>query len=319
MFELDNLFLESVNDYDDDIDTALTVTDEGFIWCECNIDESNVIDGDPFEFITEAMYQNIVNANNISLAILADNYKYLRENGVELMTEASAKSKQNEGKLAAIKRFFEVAKNKVIEFFMKILEKMKRLQAKFLMLFKKAQARAKSNYNQVLKDIDVPDYHPDDVVKWAKNQFKSLESSDTSKPFTGEGKKRKVTFNTELQIIKEYGKYIKQVNELKKEFIDFMNKAEKKELSKVKDPTDYARATDPLGAAANDKATTKDAYARLVNAGTLIAKNAVNYIMYRVNVSAQIINKAVFAKKSEKENKKSVGESATYLDRLEMM
>lgn len=316
MFELDDLFLESADDYDQD--TTLRTTEEGFVWCECEIDESSVIDGDPFEFITEAMYQNTVNANNISLAILADNYKYLRENGVELMTEASAKAKQNQGKLAAIKKFFETAKNKVIEFFHSVLDKMKRLQAKFLMLFKKAQAKAKSNYAQTIKDIDVPQYVPDDVVKWAKAQFKSLETSNTSKNFPLVGKQRKVTFNTELQIIKNYGTYIKKVNELKKDFVNFMNKEEKKVLSTTEKPSDETYRTNPLGdEAIGDKRNTKDDYARVVNAGTLVAKNAVNHIMSRVNVSAKIINKAVFAKKEDK--KDSVGESATYLDRLEMM
>lgn len=316
MFELDDLFLESA-DYDDDQETTLRTTEEGFVWCECEIDESNVIDGDPFEFITEAMYQNTVNANNINLAILADNYKYLRENGVELMTEASAKAKQNQGKLAAIKKFFETAKNKVIEFFHSVLDKMKRLQAKFLMLFKKAQAKAKSNYAQTIKDIDVPQYVPDDVVKWAKAQFKSLETNNTSENFPLIGRQRKVTFTTELQIIKNYGTYIKKVNELKKNFVDFMNKEEKKVLSKTEKPSEETYRTNPLGDdAISDKKNTKDAYARVVNAGTLVAKNAVNHIMSRVNVSAKIINKAVFAKKEDKD---SVGESATYLDRLEMI
>lgn len=317
MFELDDLFLESADD-DYDQDATLRTTEEGFVWCECEIDESNVIDGDPFEFITEAMYQNTVNANNISLAILADNYKYLRENGVELMTEASAKAKQNQGKLAAIKKFFETAKNKVIAFFESILDKMKRLQAKFLMLFKKAQARAKSNYAQVVKDIKVPDYQPDDIVKWAKTQFKNLKNSATTENFSGKGRERKLTFNTELQIIKNYGKYIKDVNSLKKEFIDTLNKIEKKAFSKLGDgPSDEIYRTDPFGEGRDDKASIKDTYSRFVNAATLLSKEAVNLILSRVNVSAKIINKAFFSKKEDK--KDSVGESATYLDRLEMM
>ena len=317
MFELDDLFLESADDYDQD--TTLRTTEEGFVWCECEIDESSVIDGDPFEFITEAMYQNTVNANNISLAILADNYKYLRENGVELMTEASAKAKQNKGKLAAIKKFFETAKNKVIAFFESILDKMKRLQAKFLMLFKKAQARAKSNYAQVVKDIKVPDYQPDDIVKWAKTQFKNLKDSGTSENFSGKGKERKLTFNTELQIIKNYGKYIKDVNSLKKEFIATLDKLEKKAFSKLGDgPSDETYRTDPMGdEALGDKVEIKNVYSRMVNAATLVSKEAVNLILSRVNVSAKIINKAFFSKKEDK--KDSVGESATYLDRLEMM
>lgn len=314
MFELDDLFLESADDNDQD--TTLRTTEEGFVWCECEIDESSVIDGDPFEFITEAMYQNTVNANNISLAILADNYKYLRENGVELMTEASAKSKQNQGKIAAIKKFFKTAKDKVIAFFTSVLDKMKRLQAKFLMLFKKAQARAKSNYAQTVKDIDVPAYVPDDVVKWAKAQFDSLKTKGTSENFPGIGKERKITFTTELNIIKEYGTYIKKVNELKNKFSDFMDKAEKKFIKDYEDPSDEELRTAPLTSVSKKQAS-NDYYAKIVNAGTLVAKNAVNWIMSRVNVSAKIINKAFFSKKEDK--KDSVGESATYLDRLEMM
>ena len=316
MFELDDLFLESADDCDQD--TTLRTTEEGFVWCECEIDESSVIDGDPFEFITEAMYQNTVNANNISLAILADNYKYLRENGVELMTEASAKAKQSKGKIEAIKKFFKTAKDKVIAFFTSILDKMKRLQAKFLMLFKKAQARAKSNYAQVIKDITVPEYVPDDVVKWAKAQFKSLKDTATSENFSGKGKERKVNFNTELQIIKNYGSYIKKVNELKKAFTDCADKMEKKVLSKLGDgPSDETYRTNPMGQdAMSDKTAIKDGHTRAINAATLVAKEATNLILSRVNVSAKIINKAFFSKKEDKD---SVGESATYLDRLEMM
>ena len=312
MFELDDLFLESA-DYDDDQETTLRTTEEGFVWCECEIDESNVIDGDPFEFITEAMYQNTVNANNINLAILADNYKYLRENGVELMTEASAKAKQKQGKLEAIKKFFKTAKDKVIAFFESILDKMKRLQAKFLMLFKKAQDRAKSNYAKVVKDITVPEYTPDDVVKWAKIQFKSLKENATTENFPGKGKERKVTFNTELQIIKNYGSYIKKVNELKKAFIECADKMEKKALKVIGDgPSDETYRTNPMG----PDAAAKDVYTRALNAATLLAKEATNLILSRVNVSAKIINKAFFSKKEDKD---SVGESASYLDRLEMM
>lgn len=315
MFELDDLFLESADD-DYDQDATLRTTEEGFVWCECEIDESNVIDGDPFEFITEAMYQNTVNANNISLAILADNYKYLRENGVELMTEASAKAKQSKGKIEAVKKFFRTAKEKVIAFFNSVLDKMKRLQAKFLMLFKKAQARAKSNYDQVLKDINVPQYVPKDVIVWASKQFNSLTTKGTSENFPGVGRERKVTFNTELQIIKGYGGYIKDINGLKKKFTDFMDKAEKKFTDTYEDPTEEELRTAPLTSVTAAQGSA-DHYSKIVNAGTLVAKNATNWIMSRVNISAKIINKAVFAKKEDK--KGSVGESATYLDRVEMM
>lgn len=319
MFDMDDLFLDESFGFDsDDTDATLTTTEEGFVWCDCAVDESQVIDGDPFEFITEAMYQNVVNANNISLAILADNYKYLRENGVELVTEAEEAEKQANKKWEAVKAFFKKIKDKIAQFFETIISKMAHLQTKFLMLFKKAKAAAAENYRKLDKaKYAVPTYTPKNIVDWAERQFKSLLSDDaTSTEFPDADKTEATEINFEINnVIKNYGSYIKDVKKLKKSAIRSLDQQEKDALKANK----TARMTDPLNADA--RKDVKQGFAKRANAVAAVSKTAINLIMKRVNASAKLINAAVFYKeKDKKDNKKqATGESASFLDRIEMI
>lgn len=318
MFDLDNLFLEnSFFDDDHSNDATLTTTDEGFVWCDCSVDESQVIDGDPFEFITEAMYQNVVNANNISLAILADNYRYLKENGVEMVYEAEEQKKQTGKKMQAIKDFFAKVKEKIKQFFETVIDKMQKLQAKFLMLFKKARESAKKNFNSVTSKSKekAPAYLPKNVVDWAEKQFDNLVSSWSSEEFDKSGQYLAINFDTELTILKNYGKYISDVKKLKNTALKALDKQEKDMQKDI----DSDRARNPL-----ETETRKDThanYAKIANSITLVSKEAINLIMSRVNFAAKMINKAVFYKdKSDnKDEKKARGESASFLDNLEMI
>lgn len=315
MFDLDSLFLEN-SFFDDDYsnDATLTTTDEGFVWCDCSVDESQVIDGDPFEFITEAMYQNIVNANNISLAILADNYRYLKENGVEMVYEAEEQEKQNNKTWEAIKKFFISIKDKIAKFFETVIDKMRHLQTKFLMLFKKAKEKAATNYRKLDKKYNVPIYTPKNVVDWAEKQFKSLVNSGVSEEFQDADKTGSTEINFEINnIIKNYGGYIKDVKKLKKSALKSLDSQQQDAMKMLK----TAQTTRPLDAP--EKKDVRSTFAKRANAITNVSKNAINLIMKRVNASAKLINAAVFYKDKDDSEKKATGESASFLDNLEMI
>ncbi len=318
MFDMDDLFLEGFGSFEDDhnIDAPLRTTEEGFVWCDCAVDESQVIDGDPFEFITEAMYQNVVNANNISLAILADNYKYLRENGVELVTEAEEVKKQTGKKLQAIKDFFGKVKKKIQQFFETIIEKMQTLQAKFLILFKKAREKGSKNSDAVAKDFKVPGYYPEDVANWAQKQYDNLVNNFSSDAFEDKANYLKSDFNKEMYVIKNYGKHVSNVKKMKNSALKALDKQEK-EMQKY---MDIDRARNPLET--ETKKETHGNYAKIANGIMALSKEAVNLIMSRVNIAAKYINKCIGYKDptdKKDEKKQATGESASFLDNLELI
>lgn len=324
MFDLDSLFLENTLDdnfyYDNDV--TLTTTEEGFVWCDCSVDESNVIDGDPFEFITEAMYQNVINSNNINMAILADNFSYLKENGYELVHEEGKFKDQIMKKKDAIVAFFKKVKQKIIQFFETIVEKMQKLQAKFLMLFKKARETAGKNITKVT-GVKIPAYIPEEVVEWAKEQYNNLVESYSSKDFP---RKDDIiisavdNLNKELAVLKNYGKHVSNVKKLKKEALKALSKQEK-EIQVDLDKQARLSPTDTM-----TKKEMHSDYAKISNAILSVSKEAVSLIMARVNAAAKVINKAVFYKepsaddkKKKDEKKQATEESASYLDRLQMI
>lgn len=316
MFDMNDLFLESYDSFEDDYnnDATLTTTEEGFVWCDCYVDESDIIDGDPFEFITEAMYQNVVNANNISLAILADNYKYLRENGVELVTEAEEAKKQSGKKLQAIKDFFGKVKQKIQKFFETIIEKMQTLQAKFLILFKKAREKGSKNNDAVAKDFKVPGYYPEDVANWAQKQYDNLVNNFSSDEFKDDKSYLNTDFNKEMYIIKNYGKHVSNVKKMKNSALKALDKQEK-EMQKYMGPE---RARNPLETETSKETHTN--YAKVANGIMALSKEAVNLIMTRVNIAAKYINKCIgYKDKSDSDKKEATKESASFLDRIEMI
>lgn len=311
MFEdmFKDLFIESSVEEDDAVVEGVTLTtdEDGFVSAECEIDEANILDCDPFEFITEAMYQNVINANNISMAILADNYKYLKENGVELVTEAEEAEKQKGKKREAASKFFKNIREKIQKFFDTVLAKMVELQAKFRVLTKKAQEKAKAGFAKLPEEIKVHNYIPIDVTKWAESKMQAIVDGGTSDAqLDGVDKfAAHVNFETELKTLKNYGAQIAEVKKLKNRSIKAINDLEKKELK---------------GASIKDKAEGHKGFAAWTNEIVAVSKEAVSLIMQRVNESAKAINAACKAgKEAKKEEKKAVNASASFIESVEMI
>lgn len=254
---------------------------EGFMWYECDIDEANVIDGDPFEFLTEAMYQNVINANNISIAVLADKYKYLRENGEEMVGEAA--EAQNEKKKGAIGKWFEKAANAWDKFISTVLDKMMRLQAKFLMLFKKAKATSKEVIKN--KEFEVPGYLLKDVRDWVEKEMKNAEQKGTFDPFPKENDKGRAYFGTETGVIGRYGEAIK--------FVKTQQRDTKKSLKKAQKNAESENNANGVP------------YAKCGNAIIELRKKAISLIMTRVNAAAKVITSSLKKEKPAKEDKKA--------------
>lgn len=319
MFEdmFNDLFIESAFGNDDDSfveGVTLSTDEDGFVSADVEIDEANVIDGDPFEFLTEAMYQNVINANNISMAILAENYMYLKENGVELVTEAEEKEKQKGRFKEAVVKFFKNLKEKIIKFFNSVLAKMVELQAKFRVLSKKGQARAAAGMKTLPKDIVVHSYIPIEVTKWAEKCMKSLENMELpSEPeFSLKNKTtNKVYFETELKTLKDYGKQVSEVKKLKNTSLKAIGTMEK----------EFMKSDDVKGENLGTKRDIHKSYAELGNQVVAVAKEATSLIMVRVNDAAKVINAACKANKENEKNKKEAQNASAIfsLDNLEMV
>lgn len=313
MFEdmFKDLFIESSIEEDAVIEGVTLTTDEdGFVSAECEIDEANILDCDPFEFITEAMYQNVINANNISMAVLADNYKYLKENGVELVNEAEESEKQKGKKKEAIAKFFRNIREKIQKFFDTVLAKMVELQAKFKVLTKKAQEKVESGMSKLSSDITVSDYVPADVVSWANMNMSIAADPASANPVKEFGEIKQVSpeFNKELDTIKKYGSYIGDVKKFRNECLKRINEIEKNELKDKNVLTDLSKG--------EKKEAIKTSYASRSNQVISIAKEGVSLIMRRVNEAAKAINAAC---KAGKEGKKAVNASASFIESVEMI
>lgn len=281
---------------------------EGFMWYECDIDESSVIDGDPFEFLTEAMYQNVINANNISIAVLADKYKYLRENGEEMIDEAA--EAQEEKKKNAVQKWFASAIEKVQSFINTVVAKMLSLQAKFLALFKKAKVASIGDSN--LKGIQVSAYTPDEIETWFTNTGVKNAQKGIDSKYPKSDEKTTTTFEKEMKIIKSYGTNIKKVKKLGNDT--------KKELSRA--AKEYAKGT--YG---------NESYAKSANICISTMKDCVSLILKRTNEAAKAITGSLKKEKPAKEAKKTetkeepkaddkktaTGESASFLDSLDFI
>lgn len=293
------------------------IENESFIWYECDIDEANVIDGDPFDFITEAMYQNVINANNISLALLADDYKYLKENGVAMIEDKQAKTQNNEKKKISIQKFFKAARDKIMKFFTTVLQKMQELQARFLTLFKKGREAAKKNMGKL--NTQVPGYSCKEVSAWAIDLMERIRDNDSSATGTAEfpkkDEKQPASFDAEMTVLRTYGediRYVKSLSNQTKKYLDsqeryFMNNINKSNKSD-----------------ADKEATRKDIadwgeYSKRVNAVIGVSKTAVSLIMARVNGAAKAISGAIKYKEPKEEKKTATGESASFLDALEII
>lgn len=256
---------------------------EGFMWYECDIDEANVIDGDPFEFLTEAMYQNVINANNISIAVLADKYKYLRENGEEMVGEAA--EAQNEKKKGAIGKWFDRVAAAWHKFITTVLERMTRMQAKFLMLFKKAKAIARENMPK--KALEAPIWTPSQIADWLeKTAMPAAEKGEVLK-YSDENKTRPdgALFAIELAVIQNYGKAMGTAKRV--------DKTAQKSFKKAKKNAESENNAEGVS------------YAKIGNAITEVGKYAISLIMKRINIAAKNITSSLKKEKPAKEDKKA--------------
>lgn len=104
--------------------TAFTAVNEGADILpeveEITLESVEDIDGDPFEFMVSAVYENELNFERIEKCMILDEYAYLLENNQEMVFEA--------GKL---KGFFEKAKNAILGIWKKITQFFKTVFAKF--------------------------------------------------------------------------------------------------------------------------------------------------------------------------------------------
>lgn len=326
MFDLNDLLLENDN-VDESCDSEHTeitspddgsgvkggkekVTDEGFMYYECEIDESNIIDGDPFEFITEAMYQNVINANNIAIAVLADEYKYLKENGTELHSVSEAAEEQDAKKKNAIAKWFASVGDKLSKFLDTILSKMMTLQAKFLLLFKKARTAIEAGFNK--KDLEAPKYAVVEVEMWAEKAIEEAKKTGKSAEFSlrngtiTKETKGPADFGKEVMVIQRYGEHIKKVKKLKKDAMKALKDAQKN----------------------CEKNALGVSYAKCGNAVVAVTKEAISVMMYRITAAAKNITAALKKEKPKKEEtkadekkaeEKATGEAASFLESLEMI
>lgn len=301
-FLFEDVFTESTG-------VTLTTDENGFVTAECAIDESNVLDTDPFEFITEAMYQNVINANNINMAILAENYQYLRENGIELRSVQEA-AEQKEKKKGAIRKFFETIIAKIKKFFTSVIEKMKGIGKKVKQKYNNEQ------YNNLdWKEIDrgqankyeASSYTPSNVVSWAKEQFDNVKNNNATSEFKPSKEKKKVQYiSVEWSLVKRYEENIAEVKKLENDVIKFLKDLEKETLADLE--------KNNVAKAAQDRVS--ESFAKRTNAAVAISKQAVQHIQNRANEAIKIVNSAVAAKNGKKE---STDEAASYLESLVMI
>lgn len=103
-------------------------------------------------------YEAEINIQNINYSILRESYDSL------IFNEASDND-------SAWKKFCD----KVKEFFTKVLDAMKRMFAKILTLFGKMnRAGMASSVNGKMKDVLVPGYSLEDIMKWANNSVSDI-------------------------------------------------------------------------------------------------------------------------------------------------
>lgn len=298
MFDMfDDLFLESSFD---DSGVTLTELESGFVWADCQVEST--MQRDPFEFMTEAMYATVINANRLNYAILQEKYDYLVENGVEMVSEAVS--------VEGIKEFFKKAVQKIKDFFEAAVAKMVELQAKFRMLFEKGKKRAELGMPKVT--LKVPAYTPGEVAKHAQQKFNQIlqiangEFEDLDLVDGLDGTEKSPNFKEELEILKEYGKSIKDVKKAKNDALKALRDVEKRTIKECNDK--YERTHQ------------RTDYAQAVNCTNKISRDLVKLIMKRVNASAKVINAAFKEgkddykkmKKAEKDSSKSKNESALF-------
>lgn len=295
MFDMfDDLFLESGFD---DSGVTLTELESGFIWADCQVEST--MERDPFEFMTEAMYATVINANRLNYAILQEKYDYLVENGVEMVSEAVS--------VEGIKEFFKKAVQKIKDFFEAAVAKMIELQAKFRMLFEKGKKRAELGMPKLT--LKVPNYTPADVAKIVQISFSDIVANDYEMPSIDQIEKKgekAPDFKEELNILKEYGKSVKDVKKAKNDALKTLRKLEKEAIKLCSDK--YERTHQ------------RTDYAQAVNGVNKLSRDLVKLIMKRVNASAKVINAAFKEgkddykkmKKAEKDADKAKNESALF-------
>lgn len=284
MFEMfDDLFLESSFD---DSGVTLTELESGFVWADCQVEST--MKRDPFDFMTEAMYATVINANRLNYAILQEKYNYLVENGVEMVSEAVS--------VEGIKEFFKKAVQKIKEFFDAAVAKMVELQVKFKMLFEKGKKRAELDMPKI--NLTVPGYTPDDIVKFAQRNFGDISNGSFDFSFDHfENKAEKApVFTEELNILKEYGKSIKDVKKAKNGALKALRDVEKKAIKECNDK--YERTHE------------RTSYAEAVNSINKTSRDLVKLIMKRVNASAKVINAAFKEGKDDHKKMKKVEKDA---------
>lgn len=129
---------------------------------------------EPFEFITQAIYESELNMERIEKAMMLEEYHYLLENGQEM-------SLVSEGAIDTIKEFFRKIKDAILSFFRKIKDF-------FKSLFSKTKTETKKT-TAVLAKIDK--IGKPAVMKKVDNLYKSKDLPDVIRT---SGYKYKMTF-----------------------------------------------------------------------------------------------------------------------------
>lgn len=321
MFDMfDDIFVESAFE-DDDTNVTLTEMESGFVWADCEVEESSIDeDVDPFDFITEAMYANVINAKNIQLAIMQEKYDFLQENGYEMVTEGLS--------LDGIKKFFSNLWQKIKDFFDSVIAKMVELQAKFRMLFESGREKAKLGMPKIT--MKVPAFNCKDVEKLALRGFKDSvkeikqggvgdvaiikQFDEEIKRMESEKNMKAPNFKEELDILKNYGAHIKSIKKGRNDALKAVKNVEKKALTRS------GKAHDKAGTSSvYDDTHIRTDWAQNGNFIMTVSKFMCKLIMKRVNYAAKAINAAVKEGKDPYKNKKKAKNESAYISDLEMM
>ena len=125
-----------------------------------NLDTVAECAGDPFEFLTSAMYENQLTFQNIDSAIMVCEYAYLKENGTEMIYEENVMTNF----FAKVKKMVKNAWEKIVAFFKKIFAWVEAVVRKDKAFVKKYEADCKK---AKVVDLDIKGYNYDTKVPFA--------------------------------------------------------------------------------------------------------------------------------------------------------
>ena len=325
--------------------TAFTAVNEGAYILpeveEITLESVEDIDGDPFEFMVSAVYENELNFERIEKAMILDEYAYLLENGQEMVFEA--------GKL---KGYFEKARTAILNVLKNITKFFKAVFAKLTDVVRNNEKWSKK-YQTVLSEKklygvtvnlekEVTSYESDSVItEKAKKYIDTAESCalktqnniDAEKTFniltdiTGE---KDESFDKLYQ--RKFTKKVKSISVTESDMKELENsKAAVKDFKQI---YEYTRAgingilkqLKVLEKTADKKEDTSDvaravAYVKAIaSALQTIDKLTVQYTNKRYAFIKKCVSSVIAdSNKKDKKGKESVNASASFIESVELL